>query len=78
MLFSCTYNESNGKLYTIIRGMESRAIAKDKMPQDQGTFGIIRRAPKELANIGTVEALKRVRIKHANSDQTVEVELTNG
>ena len=57
--------------------MELNAIAKDKMPEDQGTFGVIKKAPRELAQISTSEALKRVRVKHANSDQTVEVELTN-
>ena len=77
MLFSCRYSESTGKLYSIVRGMERTAISKDKLPE-QGTFGIIKVAPKELAHIGTLEALKRVRIKHANPDKTVEVELTNG
>lgn len=74
MLFSCRYDESTGKLYTIVRGMESSAVSKDKLPE-KGTFGLIKKAPKELAQIGTLEALKRVRIKHANSDGTLEVEL---
>ena len=78
MLFSCRYNQSTGKLYTLVRGMELNAVTKDKMPEDQGVFGIIKRAPKELSQISTIEAFKRVRIKHANSDNTVEVELTNG
>jgi len=77
MLFSCRYNKSTGKLHAIVRGMESNAVSKNKLPKE-GTFGVIKKAPKELAQIGTLEALKRVRIKHANSDQTVEVELTNG
>ena len=77
MLFSCRYSESTGKLYTIVRGMENSAVTEDKVPKDRGVFGIIKKAPKELAHIGTLEALKRVRIKHANPDRTVEVELTN-
>ncbi len=77
MLFSCRYNQSTGKLYTLVRGMELNAVTKDKMPQDEGVFGIIKRAPKELSQISIIEALRRVRVKHANSDKTVEVELTN-
>ena len=76
MLFSCRYSESTGKLHTIIRGVEINAVSKDKLP-NKGTFGLIKKAPKELSQIGTLEALKRVRIKHANSDGTVEVELVN-
>ena len=77
MLFSCRYNESTGRLHTIVRGMESSAVSKDKLPE-RGAFGLIKKAPKKLAKMGMLEALKRVRIKHANSDGTVEVELTNG
>lgn len=76
MLFSCRYDKSTGKLHTIVRGMESIAVSKDKLPE-KGAFGLIKKAPKELAKIGTLEALKRVRIKHANPDGTVEVELAN-
>ena len=76
MLFSCRYNESTGKLHTIVRGMEISAVFKDKLP-NKGTFGLIKKAPKELSQMGTLEALKRVRIKHANSDETVEVELVS-
>jgi len=84
MLLACKYNPKNGKLLTVFKTSASQhELMKEDRPhlQDEKgkfirhTFGLIKKAPKEIADKDEVWIHRNCRVKDIFSDKTVEIEI---
>lgn len=76
MVASILY-ESSGKILAVRKDSSLRAalLSPEYADRDDLEYGLIYKMPQEAVNLGTVELLKRLRIKSRYANGTVEVEL---
>jgi hypothetical protein len=75
MLIAVHYDERTGKVFGTTMESDGRRILRQSTYGDGLTYGIVRKAPREITQMAEDQKL---RIKDINPDGTVEVELERG
>ena len=84
MVCSCIYSKTDGKIKSFRIGRDNFSIHASTAPTAYqegqkgpvyiGEYGIVLKAPKEIIGMHVIEVCKQFRVRHANSDGTVELE----
>lgn len=75
MTMAVIYDKANGKIRSVVRATRSDAVNPQRDKLGAGTFGLVSKAPKELATMDTLRIVKECRVKDVFSNQTVEIEI---